>query len=87
MSDTNATPATSVIRRARWPSPMPLFFVVLWSTGFIAAKYGLPYAPPLSFLIVRCLGAVAILLPVVLLTGASWPRRQMSSSVLGATRS
>ena len=54
--------------------PMPLFFVVLWSTGFIAAKYGLPYAPPMSFLILRCLGAVLILLPVVLLTGAVWPR-------------
>jgi drug/metabolite transporter (DMT)-like permease len=54
--------------------PMPLFFVVLWSTGFIAAKYGLPYAPPMSFLILRCLGAILILLPVVLLTGAAWPR-------------
>ena len=73
-SDTNVTPAVPAIRQARWPSPMPLFFVVLWSTGFIAAKYGLPYAPPLSFLILRCLGAVAILLPAVLLTGAAWPR-------------
>jgi drug/metabolite transporter (DMT)-like permease len=71
MSDTTATQAT---QPARWQALTPLFFVVLWSTGFIAAKYGLPYAPPLSFLILRCAGAVLILLPVVLLTGAAWPR-------------
>jgi drug/metabolite transporter (DMT)-like permease len=59
--------------RAGWLSPVPLFFVVLWSTGFIAAKYGLPYAPPLSFLILRCLGAVLVLLPLVLVSAAPWP--------------
>jgi len=69
------SPATSpAVPQAGWLSPVPLFFVVLWSTGFIAAKYGLPYAPPLSFLILRCVGAVLILLPVVLATRAPWPR-------------
>jgi len=72
MPDSSASP--SVLPQASWLSPVPLFFVVLWSTGFIAAKYGLPYAPPLSFLILRCLGAVAILLPLVVLTRAPWPR-------------
>ena len=79
MSDTTATPA---IRQANWLTPLPLFFVFLWSTGFIVAKYGLPYAPPLSFLILRCLGAIAILLPVVLLTGAAWPRGRMGHVAL-----
>lgn len=75
MPDSSATPsAPSTDHQASWLSPVPLFFVVLWSTGFIAARYGLPYAPPLSFLILRCLGAVLILLPVVVLTGAPWPR-------------
>jgi drug/metabolite transporter (DMT)-like permease len=59
--------------RAGWLSPVPLFFVVLWSTGFIAAKYGLPYAPPLTFLILRCVGAVLVLLPLVLGSAAPWP--------------
>jgi drug/metabolite transporter (DMT)-like permease len=72
MPNSPATP--SLLPQANWLSPVPLFFVVLWSTGFIAAKYGLPYAPPLSFLILRCLGAVLILLPVVLVTRAPWPR-------------
>jgi hypothetical protein len=31
------------------PSLLPFLFVFLWSTGFIGAKYGLPYAEPLSF--------------------------------------
>ena len=65
-----------------WLSPVPLFFVVLWSTGFIAAKYGLPYAPPLSFLLLRCLGAVLILLPVVLVTRAPWPRGRIPQVAL-----
>jgi drug/metabolite transporter (DMT)-like permease len=60
--------------RSSWLAPAPLFFVFLWSTGFIAAKYGLPYAPPLSFLILRCLGAVLVLLPLVLASRAPWPR-------------
>lgn len=72
MSDRSAPP--SILPQASWLSPVPLFFVILWSTGFIAAKYGLPYAPSLSFLILRCLGAVAILLPLVFATRAPWPR-------------
>jgi drug/metabolite transporter (DMT)-like permease len=47
--------------------------VFLWSTGFIVAKLGLPYAPPLTFLILRCLGALAVLVPLVLLFRAPWP--------------
>jgi len=43
---------------------LPALFVVLWSTGFIAAKYGLPYAPPLKFLLVR-FSCVAVLMAVV----------------------
>lgn len=32
---------------------MPGVFVLIWSTGFIVARYGMPYAPPLKFLVVR----------------------------------
>jgi len=45
----------------------PALFVVLWSTGFIGAKLGLPYAEPFTFLTVRMLITLAILLPVVFL--------------------
>ena len=45
----------------------PLLFVVLWSTGFIGAKYGLPFADPFIFLSVRVLIAALILFAVAAL--------------------
>jgi len=39
----------------------PALFVLLWSTGFIGAKYGLPYADPFVFLSVRILLAALLL--------------------------
>ncbi len=39
----------------------PALFVLLWSTGFVGAKYGLPYAPPFTFLALR-LAVAAVLL-------------------------
>lgn len=48
-------------------------FVVLWSTGFIGAKYGLPYAEPLTFLSVRFALASAALTLWALLAGSPWP--------------
>jgi drug/metabolite transporter (DMT)-like permease len=47
--------------------------VVIWSTGFVVAKFGLPYAPPLTFLLLRFAGVLALLLPMVLLMRAPWP--------------
>ncbi|WP_407672395.1 DMT family transporter [Noviherbaspirillum pedocola] len=52
---------------------MPIVFVLIWSTGFVVAKFGLPYAPPLTFLLLRFIGVLLILLPLVLLMRAPWP--------------
>ncbi len=46
---------------------------MLWSTGFIAAKYGLPYAPPLTFLWYRFLLVAALMTVVSVATRAPWP--------------
>ena len=54
----------------------PGLFVLLWSTGFIGAKLGLPYAEPFTFLELRFLCVLALLLPVCWLTGAPWPSRR-----------
>jgi drug/metabolite transporter (DMT)-like permease len=54
---------------------MPLAFVLLWSTGFIVAKYAAPHAPPLTFLLWRFAVVVAVLLPVIWISGARWPAR------------
>ncbi|MFL9878988.1 DMT family transporter [Herbaspirillum rhizosphaerae] len=53
---------------------VPLAFVLIWSTGFIVAKFGLPYAPPLTFLILRFIGVLLFLLPLVWVLRAPWPR-------------
>jgi drug/metabolite transporter (DMT)-like permease len=45
----------------------PVLFVLLWSTGFVGAKYGLPYADPFIFLSVRVLIAALILFVIAAL--------------------
>ena len=53
---------------------MPLVFVLIWSTGFIVARYGMPYAPPMKFLVVRYALSILCFLTWTLLTGVAWPR-------------
>lgn len=52
---------------------MPALFVVIWSTGFIVAKFGLPYAPPLTFLSWRYACVAALLVPIIWFAKARWP--------------
>ena len=51
----------------------PALFVVLWSTGFIGAKLGLPYAEPATFLGMRFALVSFILGAVALIWKAPWP--------------
>jgi drug/metabolite transporter (DMT)-like permease len=57
---------------------MPVVFVLFWSTGFIVAKFATPHAPPLTFLLWRYAAVVLILLPVIAVTRAPWPRNAAS---------
>ncbi|MCE8004367.1 DMT family transporter [Billgrantia ethanolica] len=52
---------------------MPILFVALWSTGFIGAKFGLPHAEPFTFLFIRFVLTLALLIPLVKLMGSAWP--------------
>jgi drug/metabolite transporter (DMT)-like permease len=52
----------------------PALFVLLWSTGFVGAKFGLPYAEPLTFLALRFALVTLIVGGLALATGALWPR-------------
>jgi len=52
----------------------PLLFVLLWSTGFIGAKLGLPYIEPLHFLSLRYVLVLALMGALVLATRAPWPK-------------
>jgi len=62
----------------------PIIFVLLWSTGFIGAKYILPFAEPFVFLTIRYLFATLILVAVAKAIGESlrisWP--QIKQSIL-----
>ena len=57
-----------------WIKAMPVVFVLIWSTGFIVARYGMPYAPPFSFLLVRYLCSILCFLPWIVLARVAWPR-------------
>ena len=51
----------------------PALFVLLWSTGFIGARYGLPYIEPMTFLGIRMLCVVAIMLVFAIASRVRWP--------------
>lgn len=61
----------------KWLAVVPFIFVLIWSTGFVVAKFGLPYAPPLTFLLLRFVGVLLVLVPLVLLMRAPWPIGQI----------
>ncbi len=61
-------------RRKLLTAAAPAVFVLLWSTGFIGAKLGLPYAEPLTFLAVRYALVSGVLLLVLIAAGSRWPR-------------
>ncbi len=52
----------------------PLLFVLLWSTGFLGAKFGLPHAAPLAFLLIRYLLVISLMASLALALRAPWPR-------------
>lgn len=51
----------------------PAAFVLLWSSGFIGARYGLPYVEPMTFLMVRMACVVMLMLAFALIVRARWP--------------
>lgn len=53
----------------------PGVFVILWSSGFIGAKFGLPYAEPFTFLAARLVLVVLLLGLLIALTRPYWPGR------------
>lgn len=48
---------------------------MLWASGFVGAKLGLPYAEPMTFLTVRMSAVVLVLGAIILVTRPAWPSR------------
>ena len=63
----------------------PLLFVLLWSTGFIGAKYGLPYAEPLTFLVSRYVLVIVLMSVLALAMRAPWPASPREALHIGVT--
>ena len=42
----------------------PVLFVLLWSTGFTGIRYGIPYAPPFTFIAIR-MAIASVLLALI----------------------
>ena len=57
------------------------FFVIIWSTGFVVARFGLPYAEPMTFLAARFAGVLAVMVPLSFLLSIQWPGRRESLHV------
>jgi drug/metabolite transporter (DMT)-like permease len=51
----------------------PAVFVLLWSSGFVGAKYGIHYAEPLTYLSLRMIGVILLLGIIIALTRPKWP--------------
>ena len=62
---------------------MPWLFVLIWSTGFIVARFAMPHSPPLTFLSMRYALSVLCFGVWVLLARATWPRNRAQWLHLG----
>ena len=60
-------------RAALWLA-LPAVFVLIWSTGFIVARFGMPHAPPLSFLAWRYVLSLLAFAVWIGLSRAAWPK-------------
>ena len=67
-SSTATTPARGLVRA------MPWVFVLIWSTGFVVARLGMPHAPPMKFLAVRYALSVLCFGAWIALSRPPWPR-------------
>lgn len=61
---------------------VPFLFVGLWSTGFIGARWGLPYIEPFNFLFIRMLLTLLAFLGLILWFKAKWPTLKQSGHQL-----
>jgi drug/metabolite transporter (DMT)-like permease len=68
-----------------WVRATPVVFVLIWSTGFIVARYGMPHAPPLSFLALRYALSIACFLLWIWWAKVAWPQSRQQFLHLSVT--
>jgi drug/metabolite transporter (DMT)-like permease len=57
-----------------WLRAMPVVFVLIWSTGFIVARYGMPNSPPFTFLLWRYIFSILCFVLWVKWARVAWPK-------------
>ena len=60
--------------RGLWVKVVPFAFIVIWASGYVVARFGLPYAPPLTFLCARYAGVIVFMGLLALMARAPWPK-------------
>jgi len=53
-------------------------FVFIWSTGFIIARFGMPYMEPATFLFIRFTGVLIVMGIIILFWKPVWPNRSQT---------
>ena len=66
----------------RW---MPAVFVLIWATGFIVARYGMPYAPPFTFLLLRYALSIVCFGVWIAIARVRWPQTRSAWLHLAVT--
>jgi drug/metabolite transporter (DMT)-like permease len=73
LSASKEPPKESQSANVLWTRAAPALFVFLWSTGFIGARLGTPFAEPFTFLALRMAIAALLLLFLCIAMNAPWP--------------
>jgi drug/metabolite transporter (DMT)-like permease len=68
-----------------WLRAMPWVFVLVWSTGFIVARYGMPNSPPFTFLLWRYLFSILCFVLWVKWASVPWPQSRAQWGHLAVT--
>ena len=68
-----------------WLRAMPVVFVLIWSTGFIVARYGMPNSPPFTFLLFRYVFSIVCFAPWVMWARVPWPEGRAQWGHLAVT--
>ena len=68
-----------------WIKAMPVVFVLIWSTGFIVARFGMPQSPPMKFLALRYALSILCFLPWIVLAKVPWPVKRVQWRHLAVT--
>jgi drug/metabolite transporter (DMT)-like permease len=73
------------VRQDRLVAAMPAVFVLIWSTGFVVARLGMPHAPPMKFLAWRYLFSIVCFLAWMLAARVKMPAGRIQVTHLAVT--